>query len=128
MCLFVRRAPLMIQAFEPRAISCQRTPPIGWYPVDQPFERYIEPNRDAVVLNRCTVLRIDERAAARGDDDVAQGQQDLNNLALDGSKIGLAGARSRASISSSMSTARQSSRFASALASVDLPAAMNPTR
>ena len=46
--LLVRRAPLMIQAFEPGAIGGERTPAVGRHAGDQPVERHVEPDRHAV--------------------------------------------------------------------------------
>jgi hypothetical protein len=110
----------------------ERPAAIGGGARQQSLERNVQPDREAIRVDGGPVLGIDERAAAGGDNDMPQGQEQSENLALDRSEIRLSAAGedlgSRASISSSMSSACQPSRRARARATVVFPAAMNPIK
>ena len=73
-----------------RPIRRKRPPPVGGQPPEHVLERHVEPDRQTVPVHRRPVVRIDERAAARGHDDVAQGQEQLQDLALECPEVGLA--------------------------------------
>ena len=57
---------------------------------DQQIERHVEPDRHAVHVHRRAILGVHERPAAGRDDDVAERQQQLEDLALDGAEVRLA--------------------------------------
>src|SRR5438045_2270494 len=85
--LLVGRAPLMIQAFESRSIGGERPAAIGRHAANQPVERYVEPDRDAVGVDRRAVLHVGERAAAGRDDDVAGANLVEQNLSFDVTEV-----------------------------------------
>jgi hypothetical protein len=99
-------------------------------------ERHVDPHRDAVGVDERAVLRIRERSAAGGDDEVAHRLQELQDLAFDGAEVRLAALREDVGDRPALARFDQivdvlgppSQARASARAIVLLPLAMNPTR
>ena len=74
------------------AVGGERPPAIGRQLRQHDVDRHVEPDRQAVQIDRAAVFGLDEGAAARGHDDVAQRQEDLENLSFHGAEVRLAGA------------------------------------
>ena len=78
------------EVFHLHPFGGERTAAIAGNARDQLFEGDVEPHRHAVHVDGGPVFRVHERAAAGGDDDVAKGEQQAQDVAFGGSKIGLA--------------------------------------
>ena len=126
-----------VEPLELRPVGRERPPAVERNARDQIRERHVDPDRHAVEVDRRPVVGVGERAAAGGDDDVAHGLEEAEDLASRpiGSRLALA----REDIGDGHALApldeivdvlrtRQRSRAASARATVLLPLAMNPTR
>ena len=134
--LRVRDPPGGEQPLHLAAIGGERPPAVGRQPRQHDVDRHVEPDRQAVQIDGGAVVGVDEGAAARGDDDVPQRQQDLEDLAFHGAEVRLAGAREDIGDGPPLARLDQlvdvlgapAEPRRQARATVVLPAAMNPTR
>ena len=85
----IRQAAPRVQLLHLYHVRGERPTAIPGDPLDDTIERQIEPGYGAVVEHGCAQVRIDERAASGGNDDVSFWQKIKQHLALDASKIRL---------------------------------------
>lgn len=91
--LRVGGAPRLIQALKFCAIGRQRSSAIGRDSGDQPFNRHIEPDREAVTVDDGAIFGVDEGAAAGRNDEVTMGELIEKDRSLGSSEIWFAVAR-----------------------------------
>src|SRR5579862_6435308 len=60
----IRRASDGVQPFEVRSIGGKRPSTVRGDPGDEPFERHVEPDGDAVAVDHSPILRVDKGSAA----------------------------------------------------------------
>ena len=88
--LFVCRAALIIQGFEPGAIGRERPAAVGRDPADQPIQGNVEPDRHPVAVDGGPILTIREGATAGCHDDMPRERLFGQNLPLRRPEVGLA--------------------------------------
>ena len=89
----VRGLPHRIKPLHLGPIGRQGPPAVRRQPRDELVERHVEPDRHTIHIDRDPIVGIHERAATCGHDDVAEGQQESEDVALERPEIRLAAAR-----------------------------------
>ncbi len=75
------------QALQLAAVRGQRAAAVGRDSGDHQSEGHVQPDRHAVHVHRRAILGVHEGPAACRDDGVAEREQELENVALDGAEV-----------------------------------------
>lgn len=89
-CVGVRRASPEVELFQLGKVGGKRTPSIAWDSFDDTVQRNIQPRNSTIREHERAIVRLDERAASRGNDDVSFRQKLTKDVPFDGPKVHLA--------------------------------------